>query len=374
MNRFDGRGPTRFGYSNDRDDRSGGLQGGRDERGPGFGRDRGSWETRSGNWGGPTQGDYRGGYPSNGPDRGWGSDERYRDREGRFGTTYGMSQVSENRELRHTDDDHGDFRDADRDVYGAYGYQDHEGWGGRGLEEVRGATGHHAYDPRYSRQDARKFGGQQRFGQGWEADRFASRGHTSSTIGGYERDGSFGASMENRFDSRYSGRFPMGLGSFETGSGDVRPRSYDRGPGGERGRSGERDLGGLGGAGGAGVGGRGPKGYQRSDERIREDICELLSRQGRIDASEVDVVVTKGEVTLTGTVMQRGDKLEIEHIVEHVSGVKDVRNEIRRATFTSGQSGGTGHVTSAPSPGGTSGASGKDRENGTKSPSTRHSS
>jgi len=37
--------------------------------------------------------------------------------------------------------------------------------------------------------------------------------------------------------------------------------------------------------------GRGPKGYQRSDERIREDVCDRLTEHPAIDASEIEVEV-----------------------------------------------------------------------------------
>lgn len=46
--------------------------------------------------------------------------------------------------------------------------------------------------------------------------------------------------------------------------------------------------------------GVGPKGYTRSDERLAEEICERLTDHPRIDASEIDVQVSRGEVTLTG--------------------------------------------------------------------------
>lgn len=75
--------------------------------------------------------------------------------------------------------------------------------------------------------------------------------------------------------------------------------------------------------------GRGPKGYLRSDERILEDINEQLMRHPDVDASEIEVKVKEGEVTLTGTVNQRHCKYMAEDISERVSGVKDVRNEIR---------------------------------------------
>src|SRR5215471_11804457 len=41
--------------------------------------------------------------------------------------------------------------------------------------------------------------------------------------------------------------------------------------------------------------GRGPKGYQRSDERIREDICERLTQHSAIDAGEIEVEVKNCE-------------------------------------------------------------------------------
>lgn len=75
--------------------------------------------------------------------------------------------------------------------------------------------------------------------------------------------------------------------------------------------------------------GHGPKNYKRSDERIREDVCEALFQDGDIDASEIEVKVTNGEVVLTGSVMDRNSKRRVEDVVESCSGVHDVRNEIR---------------------------------------------
>lgn len=75
--------------------------------------------------------------------------------------------------------------------------------------------------------------------------------------------------------------------------------------------------------------GKGPKGYTRSDERIREEVCETLSRHGEIDASHIEVEVENGEVTLTGTVDERRTKRLIEECVEELSGVREVNNRIR---------------------------------------------
>lgn len=74
--------------------------------------------------------------------------------------------------------------------------------------------------------------------------------------------------------------------------------------------------------------GRGPKGYQRSDDRIREDICERLMTSP-YDASDVEVSVHQGEVTLTGTVRSRADKWGIEDVADSILGVQDVHNQIR---------------------------------------------
>lgn len=75
--------------------------------------------------------------------------------------------------------------------------------------------------------------------------------------------------------------------------------------------------------------GHGPNGYRRSDERILEDVCERLMQHGRIDARNVDVIVSNGEVTLRGSVPSREMKRTAEDVSESVFGVVDVRNEIK---------------------------------------------
>jgi hypothetical protein len=75
--------------------------------------------------------------------------------------------------------------------------------------------------------------------------------------------------------------------------------------------------------------GRGPRGYQRSDERIREDVCDRLCDDPFVDATEVDVSVKGGEVTLTGNVREREDKRRVEDVIEAVSGVREVHNNLR---------------------------------------------
>jgi hypothetical protein len=87
--------------------------------------------------------------------------------------------------------------------------------------------------------------------------------------------------------------------------------------------------------------GKASKGYTRSDERIREDIWERLINSP-YDASEVEVFVARGEVTLIGTVLHRADQWGIVDVVETVPGVQDVHNEIRLETGT--HPGDTGHL------------------------------
>jgi osmotically-inducible protein OsmY len=105
--------------------------------------------------------------------------------------------------------------------------------------------------------------------------------------------------------------------------------------------------------------GRGPKGYARSDERIREDVCEALERDNHVDASEIEVKVKEGVVTLTGSVEDRRTKRLAEDAVEYLSGVKDVRNELTvdRSAFQNRQEGTTPESGSM---------------KGTRSASTRH--
>lgn len=76
--------------------------------------------------------------------------------------------------------------------------------------------------------------------------------------------------------------------------------------------------------------GRGPRGYQRSDAAVREAICERMTDDPDLDASEIDVMVAAdGVVTLQGTVPDRESKRLAEAITDSVSGVRDVHNQLR---------------------------------------------
>lgn len=77
--------------------------------------------------------------------------------------------------------------------------------------------------------------------------------------------------------------------------------------------------------------GRGPKGYRRSDDAIRDDACEVLTRFGGVDASDIVVSVKDGVITLSGTVDDRRQKRAAEYAIDDISGVTDVSNQLRVA-------------------------------------------
>lgn len=74
---------------------------------------------------------------------------------------------------------------------------------------------------------------------------------------------------------------------------------------------------------------RGPKGYTRSDDRIREDLSDRLMSSYQVDSSDVEIQVQNGEVTLSGTVRSRAEKFGIEEIADEIVGVKEVNNQLR---------------------------------------------
>ena len=117
--------------------------------------------------------------------------------------------------------------------------------------------------------------------------------------------------------------------------------------------------------------GRGPKGYERSDERLKEMICERLSDDPRIDASDVSVEVTQRLVKLTGTVAERRTKYQIEDLIERCGGVKDIDNQLRvqgNQPWTTAQSSNTGASAAVTGAKGTEG-----RSAGSPSPATKRS-
>jgi hypothetical protein len=165
------------------------------------------------------------------------------------------------------------------------------------------------------------------------ADRFSSdRQASSNERFGYPSSMNAWSGSDRSYNSgRTAGR--MGQSSFSPQDQDLsNPHSY--------GATGPSSLGSFGEEGSLhqnwgsqssqrGFLGKGPKGYKRSDDRIKEDVCETLSRDPRVDASEIEVNVDDAMVTLSGTVDNREAKRTAEMIIENLSGVDDVKNEIK---------------------------------------------
>ena len=68
---------------------------------------------------------------------------------------------------------------------------------------------------------------------------------------------------------------------------------------------------------------------RRSDERIREELCEMLTRDHSVDATDIEIEVKDGEVILTGVVPERSMKYVAEDLAARSFGVKDVHNQLR---------------------------------------------
>lgn len=58
-------------------------------------------------------------------------------------------------------------------------------------------------------------------------------------------------------------------------------------------------------------------------------MCDRLADSWDVDASDIEVAVANGEVTLSGTVRDREQKRRAEDLVESLSGVREVNNQLR---------------------------------------------
>lgn len=260
-------------------------------------------------------------------------------------------------------------RNTDEDRY--YGPSENRGYGNSGFDE--GTAG---WQSRYEREDYNRMGDRYasgRYGRHYDSDTNMSTfgnesgtpyyGSSASSYG----TGSFGRGSRNLYDRDYEG---MNRGSYSNSGSRLGGSNYgsygDRGrfnennrnyygnynendnsgsPGGrnqndrnwwdratdevsswfgdddaERRRDRDRQMNHR---------GKGPKNYSRSDDRIKEDVNDRLSDDPFIDASEIEVTVSNGEVTLTGTVDHRSTKRRAEDLAESVSGVKNIENRIR---------------------------------------------
>jgi hypothetical protein len=267
-------------------------------------------------------------------------DDRPYDRPGyepEFGRPGGRENVDADRGRRE-----GQYRQRDERYAGdPYGFDWEQPAGQRG-----GFPGYGRRDDRWQGGyygQGRRFSGEP-FGRegngGWESRRDAGRPSQPGPTGRTERYGqpSYGRAAspydEGEIGSWYGG---------DTGMGDTGSGQYGSPPGsqfwsqygsqfaGGAGRQyGHSDLFGTSGTSMHGrFSGRGPRGYRRSDERIYEDVCELLTRHGEIDASGMEVEVHSATVILRGMADSGRTRRLAEELVEDIPGVRDVQNELR---------------------------------------------
>lgn len=241
---------------------------------------------------------------------GWGEDARS-GRPGGYGPA-GRERAGG----RWTEDD---VARTPRSRYNAYGPSD-AGFE-HGYAEAGHGSGHNAgfghgdFDPLY--EDAYRFHG----------PRDATRGRGIAGSGrptpyGAVPDWDYGASRDHQYDR----------GFFEKAGDEIASWLGDE----EAARRREMDH-----------RGRGPSGYTRSDERIREDVCDRLTDDWAVDAREISVTVEGGEVTLDGSVDSRHAKRRAEDCVDRLSGVRHVQNNLRvkprsEISIGTGGSGGDG--------------------------------
>ena len=79
--------------------------------------------------------------------------------------------------------------------------------------------------------------------------------------------------------------------------------------------------------------GLGPKSYRRSDEAIEDEIYDALTHNRDVDATDIELEVHDGDVTLKGFIDNKFEKRLAEMVVEQVAGVNNVFNMLRYKQF-----------------------------------------
>jgi osmotically-inducible protein OsmY len=170
-------------------------------------------------------------------------------------------------------------------------------------EQQRGGAQRQDYGPSHGQQAYVSYGGTSGYGRGEQQSYGQGREPASGAFGG------------------------AGLGGYSEGSSDIGRGLASAFGYGEQAAYRQAGYGRT--EQGGGFRGRGPKGYQRSDERINDEVCQCLCDDDYIDASEIEVQVAAGEVTLTGTIPDRQSRRRAEDLVEQISGVQHVQNNLR---------------------------------------------
>lgn len=241
---------------------------------------------------------------------------------------YDQMRGDDERGARWRDRERDDDRrfDRDRDRYERTGSP----WMGGHWEDDRDEAYHGRGD--WMRDTERYGQGQSGYTAGrWADDRSMRMENRNQGYGGPYEDrqyGDYGMGVDERWRGRGGEGYwidrdrDRGRQAFR-GGGNAGAESYRYGWN-------QQGMGGIGSmTEGRGHRGKGPKNFMRSDERIREAVCEALSDDDNVDASEIEVTVKGGEVTLSGTVEDRHTKRAAEDCVERIAGVKDVQNQLK---------------------------------------------
>ena len=78
----------------------------------------------------------------------------------------------------------------------------------------------------------------------------------------------------------------------------------------------------------SGAGSEGQR-VRRSDETLTRELHEILTQDPELDATEIEIEVERGTVTISGVVDSSDARLLAEELVESVAGVRLVHNRLR---------------------------------------------
>lgn len=259
-------------------------------------------------YGRSSYGDRQGGYGQGGGRSSYGSQDRYAQDSGYSPLNdYDQYSQSQNRS-RYNDNSHSYFRPDDYGGSNMGGSDMGYGGGSRGYGSGNdysrgGYSGSGGFSAGYGDMGRNDYYGGSNYGYGNDYD----RGDMSSRYsGGQGNRGYGGGNRQNNdrgFFDRMGDKISGWFGDDDRSGNDRYSRESHRG--------------------------RGPGNYKRSDERILEDACDHLTHDHSVDASNIEVTVKDGEVTLDGTVSNRMAKRRAEDCVDHLSGVKHVQNNLR---------------------------------------------
>ena len=203
-------------------------------------------------------------------------------------------------------------RDRDQDRYGRGSWEEgrmgySQGYSYRDGDRPSFERGMHDYDRGYAR-GPNGGGYEERSGMG-------TREQHERGPQGYGGEGAHGYGRDLRGDTREQGGYRQ-EGAYRQESGY---RQHQTGFGGAQGLQIPR----------ASHRGKGPKNFEMNDDRVRERVCEALHEDHDIDASDIEVSISNGEITLMGTVDDRQTKRMAEDCVLQCAGVRDVHNQLR---------------------------------------------